>query len=144
MKKLLLITAILSVVFLFSGCGQEMDVTIYNTSGVTYSGIGDQTYIQITADISNLDGTNITFFPSGVALTDSECDATNSYTITGKENETLHLYAKGYRYNVDSSGNTTLVDFYVDPVNKILYGSFLEAPRWYAAVFTNSIVIYKK
>ncbi|MCX7698135.1 MAG: hypothetical protein N2114_01550 [Candidatus Goldbacteria bacterium] len=129
----------------FYGCGQEFDVTIYNKSGIVYSGYNDVTWIAISAGIKNIDGTNITFLPSGVAMSENDVNATNSITLRARENETLSVHANGYEYIYDGSGNTTGVSaFEIDTVEQVLYGEFLSEPRWYAAVYKDNIVIYKK
>ncbi|MCX8093921.1 MAG: hypothetical protein N3E50_07150 [Candidatus Goldbacteria bacterium] len=129
----------------FYGCGQEFDVTIYNKSGIAYSGYTDLTWIAISAGIKNIDGTNTTFLPSGVAMSENDVNATNSITLRARENETLSVYANGYEYTYDGSGNTTGVSaFEIDTVEQVLYGEFLSEPHWYAAVYKDNIVIYKK
>lgn len=132
------------LIFIY-GCGQEFDVTVYNKSGITYSGTTDPTWITISSSLKNIDGTNITFMPSGVALSENNVNATNSITFKARENETLSVYANGREYTYDASGNTNGVkDFEIKAVEQILYGEFLSEPHWYAAVYKDNIVIYKK
>lgn len=132
------------LIFIY-GCGQEFDVTVYNKSGITYSGTNDPTWIAISSSLKNIDGTNTTFMPSGVALSENNIDATNSTTFKARENETLSVYANGYEYTYDTNGNTSGVkDFEIKAVEQVLYGEFLNEPHWYAAVYKDNIVIYKK
>jgi|GEM_PF-1597331 hypothetical protein len=144
-KKFILFICFSVTLLIFSGCGQEFDVTVYNKSGIVYSGTTDPTYIAISAGLKNIDGTNVTFLPSGVALSENDVNATNSTTFKARENETLNVYANGYEYSYDSSGNTTGISaFEISPVQQVLYGEFLSEPHWYAAVYKDNIVIYKK
>lgn len=132
------------LIFIYS-CGQEFDVTVYNKSDITYSGISDPTWIAISSGIKNVDGTNITFLPQSVALSENDINATNSITFKARENETLSVYANGNEYTYDGSGNTSGVQsFEITTVEQVLYGEFLSEPHWYAAVYKDNIVIYKK
>ncbi len=140
-KKILVFILLISIF----GCGQEFDVTVYNKSGITYSGYTDPTWIAISVSLKNIDGTNITFLPSGVALSENDVNATNSTTFKARENETLSVYANGNEYTYDGGGNTNGVKtFEVKAVEQVLYGEFLSDPHWYAAVYKDNIVIYKK
>jgi hypothetical protein len=98
----------------------------------------------MSASLDSENGTNNTMFPTEVALNDSACNANNSFTIKSNENQTLSVFATGYKYSVDTDGLTTLVKFTAGPTTKVIYGEFMHAPHWYAAVYTDNIVIYQK
>ena len=142
MKKTAIIAIIFILfVFLFAGCGQKMDVTVYNTTGITQLA---QQYVQMSAWLDQDQGSNYTQIPTGDAKTEAYCDDTNSFTIKAKENQTLSVYSQGYYYQSDSSGNTSLVHFEDTTVTKTLTGGMLSTPHWYAAIYLNNIVIYEK
>jgi len=143
MKKILLITLSLVLVMTL-GCSQKLNVTVYNTSGVWDNG---QMWIAITLQ---WDGGNHNFYPTSYAPDERYADGTNSYSFSAKEGDTLIINANGQYYTVDSSGNTALADFNIAEDNaeavrdQVLYGSFLDPADWYAAVYINEIVFYRK
>jgi hypothetical protein len=129
----------------FYGCGQEFDVTVYNKSGIASSGTTDPTWIAISSSLKNIDGTDVTFFPSGIAFSENDVNPTNSVTFKAKENETLSIHANGNEYTYDSNGNTNgIKSFEIKTVEQVLYGEFLSEPHWYAAVYKDNVIIYKK
>ncbi len=136
MKKFLLIAVIISAIFLFSGCGQEMDVTVYNAVPLW----GAQ-WIAINGHTEHHDQW---FWPYDYARKYDECDNSNSVTFKGKENENLNVCANGQIYEIDAGGNTSLADFSVPVASQLLYGGFLETAHWYAEVNLTSVIIYKK
>ncbi|HPD18636.1 MAG TPA: hypothetical protein PLF61_03115 [Candidatus Goldiibacteriota bacterium] len=143
MKKRIFLLSIIMI--LLCGCGQEFDVTVYNKSGITFSGTTDPTWIAINSSLKNVDGTDITFFPSGVALSEADVNPTNSVTFKAKENQTLSIHANGNEYTYDSNGNTSgIKTFEIKTIEQVLYGEFLSEPHWYAAVYKDNVIIYKK
>lgn len=139
MKKFLFLAAIIPAIFLFSGCGQEMDVTVYNATGIT-SANGS---IAINGHTDKVDmwGT-----PSTYALSADDVNSTNSISFKAKESDTLSVSANGYICTaVDATGMCTAVQsFYVGPSEQVIYGSFMEDAHWYAAINMGSIVFFKK
>ena len=137
-KKLKLLLLLIMLIFLY-GCGQEVNVTVYNHSGVTP--YVDQ-YIGITASWEN--GGSRSFFPTDSASSDSEINENNSISFKVKENSQLSVNAWGQYYETDACGNTSLVSIDLGPEVVTVYGGFPDPPSWYVAVFLNEIFIYKK
>lgn len=138
MKKIVFIPAIISVVILLSGCGNDLKVTVYNASGVVSVGLQ---YIAIDANTGAHDQW---FVATDTATSSDNIDSNNSFVFTAKENDTLNVSANGQKY--DSTGNTAngVTAFQVPASTQVLYGGFLDNPQWYAAVNLQSVVIYKK
>lgn len=137
MKKLLLITFSVIILFLFFGCGQEVNVTVYNATGIM-SATGEWIAINI-----NSESNDNWFLPSTYAKNDTECDKNNSLTIKLKENSTISVGANGQRYDLSQSP-PVLTDFKVPVSTATIYGGFPDPPSWYAAVNMESVLIYKK
>ena len=136
MKKTALIIFSLLILFIISGCGQQMDVTVYNANPM----YGAE-WIAINAHTT---GHDQWLDPTGFADQASECDSTNSMTFKGNENEPLAVSANGMMYNTDANGNTTLVAFSVPVTSQTLYSEFLSQPHWYAEVNLQSVIFFKK
>ena len=138
MRKIALFLASLIVVMILSGCGQDLTVTVYNHSGiVSYY----NEWIVMNASTERYNG-GITALRS--TDFDTDVNDTNSFTFQAKENDTLAINANGQYYVTDSSGNTTLTTFTVSPVTQKLSGGFPDAPKWFAAVYLDNVVIYRK
>lgn len=135
MKKIQLLTFVL-IIFLFFGCGQEVNVTVYNATGINSS------YGWIAINIHSEDNDNW-FLPTDFAKNDSECNETNSLTIKLKENKTISVAANGQYYDL-SQPTPVLTNFEVEKSTATIYGGFPDAPHWYAAVNKESVIIYKK
>jgi hypothetical protein len=138
MKKIIIILS-MPFIFLLSGCGQQLDVTVWNASGIeSYA----NQWIAITANWS--DGGNRNLYPYTSAVDENNLDATNSVSFKAPENSKLTVMCNGQYYTADSTGNTTLTVFATDPYSQSLYGGFMDPGHWYAAAYKNAIVIYKK
>lgn len=136
MKKLILSAVIIFVALLFYGCGQKVDVTVYNTGWP----IGGAQWL-VTSASWNGGSMNQPF--TGRAYDLSGLAANNSFTFEARENDNLVITANGQQYQIDTSGNTTLVDAEFN-TGTTLYGGFLDTAHWYAAVYMDAIVIYKQ
>jgi hypothetical protein len=138
MKKLLLYSGIISSLLLFSGCGQDVNMTVYNHSNVVpYL----SEYIGITANYEG--GGSISFFPTTSASSDNGVTADNSVVFKVKENKQVDIKAFGQYYVTDSSGNTSLAAISLT-TSATVYGGFPTAPAWYAAIFVDGITVYHK
>jgi hypothetical protein len=138
MKKLLLCAGIILSMSLFTGCGQDVNMTVYNHSGVVpYLG----EYIGITADYEG--GGAISFLPTTSTLSDDGVTTDNSIVFKVKENKQVGIKAFGAYYVTDSSGNTSLAAISLTTTATV-YGGFPTAPAWYAAVFVDGITVYHK
>ncbi len=137
MKKYLVLIILLTAI-LFCGCGQELDVTVYNASGI--SSYAEQ-YVLIELRSGHVD---MWKNADTYAKNESEIDENNSFTVKLKENDTIYVEAEGQYYVEDSGGNTSLVEFDTGTFSTTIYGGFLEAPSWYAACYKDSVTIYKK
>ncbi len=137
MKKYL-VSMILLASVLFCGCGQELNVTVYNASGI--SSYSEQyVLIELRSDHVDMWQTVDTY-----AKNESEIDENNSFTVKLKENDTIYVEAEGEYYVEDSAGNTSLVEFDTGISSATIYGGFMEAPSWYAACYKDGVTIYKK
>jgi hypothetical protein len=136
MKKFLLIAAIFAFILMFYGCGQNLDITVYNAVPVA----GAQ-WIMINGHTEHHDQW---MGPTSFADKSDECDNTNSMSFQSPENDTLHVAANGERYVIDSTGNTTIQSYTVPDTTQVLYGGLLEQPHWYAEVNLTSVIIFKK
>ena len=137
MKKTAIILAMFLSVFIMTGCGQEMDVTIYNATGINST----NGWIAINAHTQANDEW---ILPTNYATSDEDCDSTNSFTYKVKENDILEIGGNGVLYIDDGSGNISESEFTLPTGEKTLYGDLLSTPHWYAAVNMDSIVFYKK
>ena len=137
MKNIIIILALTVSGLLLSGCGQDLDVTVYNATGIT-SASG---WVAIDA---NTNDSAQWIEPTGTALSDINCDATNSFTYKAKENATLNIGGNGQYATVDSLGAVTMHSFTLPNGTQILYGDLLSTPHWYAAVNMQSVIFYKK
>lgn len=141
MKKIAALIMLLFAVLFIAGCGQDVEVTIYNASGVY--GYANQ-YILIEARGDHLDQWK---YAADVAHDDSELNEDNSFTVKMKENSTLEVEAEGQYYTVDGNGNTSLTKFNTNEngtFSATIYGGFPSAPKWYAACYKDGVTIYKK
>ncbi len=136
MGKKLVFSLCLFIIFLFYGCGQELNVTVYNATGINSS------YGWVAINI-NSENNNNWFLPTEYAKNDSECNEKNSLTIKLKENNTIKVAANGQYYDM-SQPTPVLTDFEVPESTATVYGGFPDPPRWYAAVNKESVIIYKK
>lgn len=137
MNKITVSVVLLLSLFIMSGCGQEMDVTVYNATGISSS--GGWLAINVHAP-----GNDQWVLPIDYALSDEECDSTNSFTFKAKENDNIEIGGNGATFVDDGSGNISEQEFTLPEGEKIIYGEFLATPHWYAAVNMESIVFYKK
>ncbi len=142
-KSLFLIGTILIFIFLFSGCGQNIQVTVWNNSGIVpyYSGEW------IDATISSNTGVTRSqeFLETAVnttGSTDVPLDNNNSFTVTLKENANITVTDNGYYY-ANGVSTTTAIQF-SNTASQTIYGGFPDSPHWYAACFLNSVIIYKQ
>ncbi len=136
MKKITVLIIFSSIILFFYGCGQDLNVTVYNATGIN-SSIG---WIAININSENNDNW---FTPTDYANNDSECDANNSITIKLKENSNISVNANGQYYDL-SQPTPVLTKFEVPAATATIYGGFPEPPHWYAAVNLESVIIYKK
>jgi len=137
MKKLLLIIFSVIILFLLFGCGQEVNVTVYNATGIP---VVAGEWIAINIHSENNDNW---FLPTTYAKNDTECDKNNSLTIKLKENSTISVGANGKYYDL-SQPTPVLTDLTVPVSTATVYGGFPDPPAWYAAVNMKSVLIYKK
>jgi len=139
MKKVLFLTVMAAAMFILAGCGQDVNFTVYNHSGIVPSG---NQYIGITVEADGTD--SLSFFPTQNALSDSEITDGNSRVIKVKESKTVSVNAWGQVFVTGTEGELTTESFEIGPQTAVVYGGFPSAPDWYAAVFMNEITIYKK
>jgi len=139
MKKVLFLILAAVTAFVLSGCGQDVNVTVYNHSGVVPS--GDQ-YIGITVEADGSD--SLSFFPTENSLSDGEITEGSSRVLKVKEGKTVSVNAWGQYFVTGADDSLSLETFEVGPQTAVVYGGFPSAPDWYAAVFMNEITIYKK
>jgi len=125
MKKLVLVAAILSVIFLFCGCGQELDFTVYNC-GVNVGSPGEWLHVIIEWE----DGGSSSFYPTSRALTLDDINLTNSYSFKVKEDSTVRITGGGIGIKADAVGVTTLASYSIGDTSQVVYGGFLETPHW--------------
>ncbi len=139
MKKAVVASIIVIFMLLFSGCGQELKITVYNATGYSTASSG---WVAINAHSESFDQW---ILPTTYAVSDAYCDANNSYTFTAKENDTIEIGGNGAEYTFDSTGNVIGQNPFTLPNGtKTIYGDFLSTPTWYAAVNMESIIFYKK
>ncbi|HDQ25607.1 MAG TPA: hypothetical protein ENN43_02545 [bacterium] len=137
MKKAGIILLSVFIAVMAAGCGQEMNLTVYNSTGIVSGG---EQYVVLHA---SWDGGQKWYPTSTHALDDSYVNEKNSFTVKVKEHDTVRVSAEGAYYKDE----TTLVTFDLDSkgdFTQVVYGGFLEAPSWYAAVNLESVVFYKK
>jgi len=144
MKKFLILflTAFIFSI-LFAGCGQNVQVTVWNNSGVVPIYAGQW----LAGTLASNTGQNRTqtFLESADNITDASdvaLDDYNSFTVTLKENANITVTDNGYYYanGVTGSGATA----FSNTASQTIYGGFPDAPHWYAACYINSVVIYKQ
>jgi len=139
MKKSLAFLLLVSAsLFILTGCGQDLNVTILNRSGISNHGYS---WISIHAHTERF---NKTLIPDGYAASDEDITPGNSYSFKAKENDTLQVNANGQTAEVDSDGNVTYTDFVVETQSATLFGGFPDSPDWFAAVYLNEVIIYRK
>jgi uncharacterized protein YceK len=136
MKKIALIIIVLTVGFILSGCGQTLNFTVYNATGVTNYGGG-----WVAIDIDS-EGQAQWLLATGTALTETDCNSTNSLSVKVKENDTVSIGGNG-EYSTDGTP-ATLTTFTLPKGQKTVYGGFLDQPAWYAAVNMDSVIFYTK
>ncbi len=129
----------LASLFLFTGCGQDLNVTVINRSSISWNGSGDYIWINV-----NTERFNKSFLPTESAMDDKDINSNNSFSFKAKENDTITINTNGKMYQVDGDGNTTLVDFESKIATATLFGGFPDAPDWYAGCYYNEIIIYRK
>ncbi len=132
-KTLFAMTAIVFTVFA-AGCGQDINLTVYNDTGITPYALA-----YCGARVETDDATTNKLFTG----TGNVPENGNSFSIQVKEGRTVNIYGYGYYYQADSNGNTTL-QTYSRSATAQVYGGYLESPNWYAALFMDKILIYKK
>lgn len=134
MKKtsIMLIISAISI-FLFAGCGQDVNLTVYNATGITSA--SGTLAISVKSD-SNSDW----FFPTSYAANETYCSPSNSYTVKLKENTTVTVGGNGVIFQ--EGGGESEITLPIGTV--LLYGGLTGAPAWYAAVNLESVVFYKK
>ncbi len=136
MKKITILFIVSLMIFFFYGCGQDVNVTVYNSTGINSS----TGWIAINVNSENNDNW---FEPTDYANNDSDCGPDNSITIKIKENSTIKVTANGYYYDY-SQPTPVLTSFEVQTSTATIYGGFPEPPNWYASVNLESVIIYKK
>lgn len=139
MKKLFAVLALATIVsFILSGCGQDLNVTVYNATGITYPYTG---WVAIEAHTEGnsqwLDAVSSCNDETGV-------DQYNSMTFRVKENSTLEIGGNGEQWETDSNGDLVKTPITLPTGSATLYGGFPDAPEWFASVNLDSVVIYKK
>ena len=132
-KTSALITISLAVIFIFSGCGQDVNLTVYNATGITSA--SGWLAISVKSEY-NSDW----FFPTSYAANETYCSPSNSYTVKLKENTSVTVGGNGIVY--DGEGGESEITLPIG--NVLLYGGLTGAPAWYAAVNLESVVFYKK
>lgn len=134
MKKAAIIIALIAAMLIFSGCGQDINLTIYNDTGITP---GAETYCGARVEWEQ--GTTAKLFSgSGNDITSS-----NSFVVQVKEGYDVTVIGYGVYYVEDASGNTSLAS-YVESSTATVYGGYLEANNWYACLYMDKVLIYKK
>ena len=135
MKNTAVILALLSAIFFISGCGQQVDITVYNDNPI----FGAE-WVAINTHSEHNDQT---FWPNSFATRAEDCDSTNSITFKAPENDTLIVSANGQLY---ASGVTSssLTAFSISPVSQLIYGGLFEDTHWYGEVNLTSVIFYKK
>jgi len=137
-KSLFLGAIILGFIFLLSGCGQSLQVTVWNDSGVVPSLNGQWLAGTLTPNT----GTTTSQVFLETATSDSSLDGNSSFTVTLKENANITVTDNGYYYpnGVTTSGATS----FMNTATQTIYGGFPNPPHWYASCFINAVVIYKQ
>jgi hypothetical protein len=135
-KNLLSLIAISSII-LFTGCGQDLNLTVYNATGLQYP------YAWMAINVNSENNDNW-FEPTQYCDNDTQVNEFNSLTIKLKENSSINIGGNGVTYEDDGSGGTTTTDFTLPKGQATLYGGFPDAPEWFAAVNLESVTIYKK
>ena len=90
MKKYAVILIAVLAMILTAGCGQEMQVTVYNC-GVNVSAADEWLHVIINWE----DGGSASFYPSSRALGESQISALNSYTFNVRENKEVTVEGGG-------------------------------------------------
>jgi hypothetical protein len=134
MKKTILFAGMFASIFMFYGCGQELNLTVYNDTGILPT---SETYCAARVEWEG--GTQSHTF-SG---TGTDISASNSFTVQIKEGSEATVYGYGYYYEEDSGGRTTVASYLQTGVQSV-YGGYLEAPNWYACLYMDKVLIYKK
>lgn len=135
MKKasVIILAAIISS-FLFTGCGQDLNLTVYNSTGVSAA----TGWVAINVASEN---NNNWFFPTTYALDESQCTSSNSTTLKLKENTTVTISGNGINFGEGDGADTS----FTLPTGEVtLYGGLTGVPAWYASVNMNTVVFYKK
>ncbi len=125
---------VILAVLIITGCGQQLPITVYNSIPIAGA--------QQIAINANTGGNDQWFAPTTYALNSDGCNATNSVSFNGNENDTLTVGASGYVF-VDST-DTSVTAFYLTPTAQVIYGEFMSTPHWYAEVNLGSVIFYKK
>lgn len=134
MKKILAFSIFLFSAVLFSGCGQDINLTVYNDTGIVP---GSETYCGARVEWNN--GTEAHLFSgSGNSISDS-----NSFSVTVKEGYDVTVIGYGWYIVSDSSGNTSAAS-YEQSASANVYGSYLDSKKWYACLYMDKVLIYNK
>lgn len=135
MKKIsgIIVFTVVSM-FLFSGYAQDLNLTVYNSTGVT-AATG-----WVAINVSS-DKNNNWFFPTTTAADETQCTSSNSTTLKFKENTTVTVLGNGVHFGPSGGANTT---FTLPTGTVTLYGGLTGAPDWYASVNMDTVVFYKK
>lgn len=134
MKKIItvVLTALIAS-FIFTGCGQDLNLTVYNATGIT-SATGALA-ISIKSDYNSN-----WFFPTSYAADETYCTPSNSYTVKLKENTEVTVGGNGVLYEEEGGES----EFTLPIGTVLLYGGLTSAPAWYASVNMESVVFYTK
>src|ERR1035437_86921 len=135
MKNTAVIFVLLSAIFFISGCGQQVDISVYNSTAI----FGAE-WVAINTHTEHHDQW---FWPNSYATRAEDCDSTNSITFKAPESDTLIVSANGQMYasGVTASG---LANFNVPSSSQLIYGGLLEDTHWYGEVNLTSVIFYKK
>lgn len=137
MKKIAIIAATAAVLSFFCGCGgQDINMTVYNDTGIlptaeTYCGARVEWDKGTTAQLFSGSGNDVT--------------SSNSFTVQVKEGYSVKVIGYGTYYTVIDAavGNTKLAS-YAQTATASVYGGYMEAANWYACLYLDKVLIYKK
>ncbi|MFP4465902.1 MAG: hypothetical protein ACLFP1_02520 [Candidatus Goldiibacteriota bacterium] len=136
MKQIVLLLG--SIIFLFTGCGQDVQLTVYNSTNVTSA--NGWVWLQMASD-----SIEQRHAATDNADTVEQLNESNSFTVKIKENEIVNVHIEGGVYTRDSEGTVTGSDeFEADSSPFTVFGGFPDAPRWFASANKESVIVFRR